>query len=608
MRSNSSSTSFDVPPLPIASTKAREAGWLHAWLERLSHPGLRLALVATAVLLVVPSVFGGFSLDDYVILYQMDGPRDGEWAGSAPFDLFEWMQPAHNRRLIDGNGMPWWTYEGARLAFFRPVSSWTHYVDDVVFGRHAAFCHLHSLVWFALFVALAFKAYGELIEDSWVVGVASAMFALDSAHGSAVGWISNRNAAIAGAFGVVALLCHHRRRHGAGVATAAAGWLCFALSLLSGESAIGVFGYLVAYALTYEQAPLRARLVSIVPHVTLVGLWATARAVLHYGSYGLGAYVDPIHEPLGFLRVLPERFVILLSSQLSRMSADFYDLLPSRFRPWQLGWGIAMCVVFVWFSGPSLRRERKLRFWAVGSLFSLVPLTATVPNDRLLTLVGLGMLPVIAFSIHDTLRAGQQPRAASSRTGVRLLTASALLFVHLVIDPLMLPISAMTPSLVGRWASRADAALPASPALRDQTLIVAAVPDSMLLSYLPVMRSLQGRPRPDKLYWLAATPSAATLERRAPNVLRVSAPDGLFDPRSEARSPNLALRKGERVRLSQMTVEVLELSPDGRPTVCDFVFNEPLESPRFVWRVWDSGQVREFHPPALGESVRVSTG
>jgi hypothetical protein len=267
-----------------------------------------------------------------------------------------------------------------------------------------------------------------------------------------------------------------------------------------------------------------------------------------------------------------------------------------------------MCALFAWFCWRSLRRERELRFWAIGSIFSILPLTATVPNDRLLTFVGLGMFPVLAFATHDALRAVPRLRVARGEARARMIAASGLLFVHLVFDPLMLPISAMTPSLVGRWAARADAALPSAPSMHDKTLIVAAVPDSMLLSYLPVMRTLEGRTRPEKLYWLAATPSAATLERLGPNVLRVSAPTGLFDPRSEARSPSLALRKGERIQLSRMTVEVIELSPDGRPTVCDFVFSEPLDSPRFVWRTWDSGQVREFRPPPLGESVQVTTG
>jgi hypothetical protein len=565
-------------------------------------------LIVVAVLFVLPTLFGGFSLDDYVILYQMDGPRDGEWSGSAPFDLFRWMKPAHNHRLIDGNGMPWWTYEHAKLAFLRPVSSWTHAFDDAVFGTHAIGSHLHSLVWFALLIGFAMKAYDELIENRWVVGVASAMFALDSAHGSAVGWISNRNTAIAAVFGIAALLCHHRRRHGASQLTAITGWVCFALSLLSGESAVGVFGYLVAYALTYEPKPLAERIRSIAPHVLIIGAWAVLRAVLGYGSFGLGAYVDPIHEPLEFLRVLPERFSVLLSSQLSRVGSDLYDLMPSRFRPMQLAWAVLMCIVFAWFMAPTLRRERTLRFWTLGCVFSILPLTATVPNDRLLTLVGFGMLPSLAFAMNDALRAVPELAEARDTAKSRVLCASALLFVHLVVDPLLLPMAAMSPSLVGRWAASADAALPQAPAIREKTLIVAAVPDSVLLSYLPVMRSLENRPRPDKLYWLAATPSAASFERRAPNVLRVSSSSGLFDHRSEMRSPGLAFHKGERVQLSQMTVEVIQLSPDGRPTVCDFVFSEPLESSRFVWRVWDSGQVRDFHPPALGESVHITTG
>jgi hypothetical protein len=567
-------------------------------------------LVGAAVLLVVPTLFGGFALDDYVIFYQMDGPRDGEWSGSGPFDLFEWLTPDHNHRLIDGGGMPWWTYEHARLAFMRPVSSWTHAIDNTLFGANAFWSHLHSLIWFGLLVMLALRAYRELIDDRWVVGVASAMFALDSAHGSAVGWISNRNASIVAVVGLIALLCHHRRQHGASRTTAAIGWVCFALSLLSGESALGVFGYLFAYALTYEPKPLRARALSIAPHVAMLCAWAVARAALGYGSYGLGAYVDPVHEPLEFLRLLPERFAILFSSQMTRVGADLYDLVPDRFRPMQLTWAVLVCIEFVWLCGPTLRRERHLRFWVIGMLLSILPVTATVPNDRLLTLVGLGMMPVLAFAIHDTLRGTESATDAtrSFEARLRVFCAFALLFGHLVVDPLLLPTTAMSPSLIGRWAAHADAALPATPELRNQTLIVAAVPDSVLLSYVPVMRSIEGRPRPEKLYWLAATPSAASFERRGPNVLRVTAPDGLYDRRSEARSHGLQLRRGERVQLSQMTVDVIELTPDGRPSVCDFSFREPLESGRYVWRTWDAGEIREFRVPAIGETLPLKTG
>lgn len=565
----------------------------------------RIVLVL-AVLLVTPTLFAGFSLDDYILLYQMDGPSDREWAGSGPFDLFRWMVPGRNHRLVDGGGMPWWTYEDARLAFLRPVSSLTHAFDHALFGAKPFFEHLHSVLWFALMIALAMKVYSELIDTRWVVAVASAMFALDSAHGSAVGWISNRNAAIAGVFGIATLLFHHRRRQGAGTKAAVAGWACFALALLSGELAIGALGYLLSYALLYDQAPIASRVRSLAPHVLIAGAWAVLRASLGYGSYGLGAYVDPIHEPLEFLRVLPVRFAVLLTSQTSRIGADLYDLAPTDVRPFLRATAFLFALLIAWLCWPALQRRRAARYFAAGAVLSILPLTATIPNDRLLALAGFGVMPVLAAAFDESLRAGGS-LSASLATRMRAFYTLVLVVVHLTIDPLLLPASAMTPELVGQWAASADAALPASPELKDQTLVVVTVPDSVLLSYLPVMRSFSGRQRPDKLYWLAATPQGARIERRSANVLRVHAPGGLFDQRSEARSPRLALRKGERVQFSRMTVEVIDLTADGRPSVCDFAFTEPLESRRFVWRVWEGGKVQNFALPRVGEERSIST-
>jgi hypothetical protein len=122
------------------------------------------------------------------------------------------------------------------------------------------------------------------------------------------------------------------------------------------------------------------------------------------------------------------------------------------------------------------------------------------------------------------------------------------------------------------------------------------------------MRAQTGKPRPDKLYWLAATGDASHFERRAANVLRVRVADGLFDPRSEARSPRFALQRGQKVVLRELTVEVLELTSDGRPSLCDFVFAKPLESAGYVWRVWRDGRMQEFTPPALGQQLEIAGG
>ena len=55
-----------------------------------------------------------------------------------------------------------------------------------------------------------------------------------------------------------------------------------------------------------------------------MAFWAATRAALGYGSYGLGAYVDPIASPRRSRSVLPERAVVLLSSQIVRAVSEFY--------------------------------------------------------------------------------------------------------------------------------------------------------------------------------------------------------------------------------------------------------------------------------------------
>src|SRR5262249_39052781 len=85
------------------------------------------------------------------------------------------------------------------------------------------------------------------------------------------------------------------------------------------------------------------------------------------------------------------------------------------------------------------------------------------------------------------------------------------------------------------------------------------------------------------------------------NHLRVTAKRGFFD-HWEERSARIPLHRGDRVGLSEMTITVLNVSPDGKPTVCDFEFAHPLESPSYVWLTWQGDGLRALHVPKDGES------
>jgi hypothetical protein len=83
----------------------------------------------------------------------------------------------------------------------------------------------------------------------------------------------------------------------------------------------------------------------------------------------------------------------------------------------------------------------------------------------------------------------------------------------------------------------------------------------------------------------------------------VSSTDGFFDRRWESRSPRLPFRQGDRVQLSEMTIEVVAVTDDGRPSVCDFLFAHPLESSRYLWLIWRAGHLEAFSPPQTGKPV-----
>ena len=63
------------------------------------------------------------------------------------------------------------------------------------------------------------------------------------------------------------------------------------------------------------------------------------------------------------------------------------------------------------------------------------------------------------------------------------------------------------------------------------------------------------------------------------------------------------MRQGERVELTGMTVEVTELTADGRPAEAIFRFDRELEDPMLVWLRSRRDGLVPFVPPPVGTSV-----
>ena len=183
------------------------------------------------------------------------------------------------------------------------------------------------MAWFALLL-WGRRGVSQVRVSPWVAGVAFALFAFDEARAATIAWLCNRNALIALAFGVWALLAHDRARADG---DRRAAWLApawFALALLGGEGALAMLGYLASYALFLDRGPLLRRAATLLPYIGVMLGWAVLYVSLGYGASGSGFYIDPVREPLVFLRMLPERLTIYTVAMFEGVSADWYNVAP----------------------------------------------------------------------------------------------------------------------------------------------------------------------------------------------------------------------------------------------------------------------------------------
>lgn len=581
---------------------SRLATRLFSFLAHLERREVRWAVLILSVLLCTPAVLGGLALDDYVILDHLHHGEGG--VRRALMDLFVFVDgaPARSAQVMDtSSGLAWWTYEGAKGAFFRPLASFTHWIDATLWPHVPELMYVHSLLWLGLLLAVAGMAYRRLVDEPWVAGLAFGLFALDEAHAQTAGWISNRSALLATVFAVGALVAHHRARiasRSASGTAIAVGLL--AIGLLSSEFAVGILGYLFAYACFRERGPFWKRLLSLWPYGVLVVVWRLGYVALGYGTRGLETYLDPLRTPAPFLEAFPERWTLLVASQLGGPPSDLATLVHESVRGWFIGFAVIAVLGAAWLAWPTLARRRESRFWALGAGLSAIPTTGTWPSDRLLLLVGLGVMPLLAYVGCDVL---QRLRVSAEGLRTRGSVVLGVLALNLVIGPAQIPLRALSMAGVGQVTKKANRSLPSG--IEGRTVVIVTVPTSLYAGYIPVMRDVHDQPRPEHLYWLAEAPAPVTVRRVAPRTLRVTPEEGFLKTAwaRNFRSTRHPLARGRRVRLDAMTVEVVEVTGDGRPSVCDFHFDRPLDSPHYVWQRWKEDGFVRFEPPALGHEV-----
>ena len=579
-----------------------------------------------AILLCTPALRLGWQFDDdfhRAALTRSDLPM----VARTPAELFVFVKgdPAANRFAMQMGIMPWWTDEHLRLAFFRPLTGYSHWLDYQLWPDRPAWMHLHSLLWLGAVVVATSYLYRGIQGIGWVAGLAALLFALDDAHGMPAAWLANRSTLICGFFGVLTLIAYDRWRKSGNIAGAILAPVFLAIALLAKEAAIATCAYLFAYAISLDSGTWRRRIMRLVPCIAVVAAWWVMYRLLGYGAVGSSWYINPGTEPLRFLHGVADRLPNLLAWQWIVPSYLEWELSTSTA---QVLWGAAMAlllaigIIIIWLA----RQDATARFWALGMLLAAVPACAAYPSDRLLLFVGIGGMALVARFTAAVLQRRRRPWTSHIMRPVFFALIGLFVIVHVVMGPWGLIHSASVMQRYEDSLKRAANSLPSDSTAVFQTVLLANTPTFATFAYGSLTRFINGNPYMSRTLVLGTGANPVEIERLDKRTLRIRPRGGYFAARDGA-APGLENRHllfdqrcgigavdrlyrgdesyqiGDRVELFGVAIEVTALTSDGRPAEVVFRFPADVQLPLYRWLKWDHGEFAPFVPPSPGEKI-----
>lgn len=561
----------------------------------LRHPRLPVFAAALGMLLCLPSIGTGLHLDDRLQQAAFDGQLG---RAVPPWDLFNFVPggPEVYRHLVEHGVLGWWADPELRISFGRPLASLSHALDLSLFASSPWLMHAENLLLYGLLCVVAGSLFRRLFGAGRVAGLATLLYALDQGHGTAVGWLAARNALLVALFGMLSLNAHLRWRKERWIPGAALSAIFLAFALESGESGLTTGGYLVAFALLLDRSPWRQRLLSLLPAAGVLTAWLILYRLMGFGFHGGGLYTDPIADPQGYLLSLLTNLPVYLAGQLFSVPTDGSVLMPRLALGLALFW--ALCVGTLLLAlRPILLEQPRSRFLLLGFVLSLLPVGAAFPQDRHLLLAGLGGIGLLGLLIDRALLSPELPSLGRPLRGLAL----ALLVVHGLVSPLLLPLRSLSSALIEGMVARASRSLP--PSSSDLTVILVKTPLEVLTWSAALPRDSRGEPR--KLHVLSSGMDPASLEVVDERTVRLRLDQGWG-----AAPVNLLFRGGpfeehEEVDLGLYKARVERLNDSARPMSVLFTFDRAIDDPSLVWATTCGGLFETITPGRPGETIQI---
>ncbi|MFT3859443.1 MAG: hypothetical protein QM742_18735 [Aquabacterium sp.] len=584
----------------------------------LTHRWVTPALVLLGLLMVAPVIRAGLSMDDFLhwsILFE--GPMVEKHPGS-PWGLFHFVSgdPAQIRSLKESGLLMWWASDDLRMAFWRPLSEFTHWLDYRLWPHQPAWMHVHSLLWYGALLLLLSRLYLTLSPSvpAWA-SLAVLFFIASRLHLPAVAWVAARNQLISACFAVACITAFHLWRVQGRRVQGLVAAVMLALALLSAEAGVFALGYLVAHVLIYPRQAKhdvarvrdtwRARFKDLLPFLVIVLVWRLLYASLGYGSTGSGHYIDPGAHPARFLEALVTRLPTLLLAQTWGAPSAVSTLLPLGQQ--QLFAVAAAALTGLWIVAAKrhgLWRSTLARFLATGAVLSLLPLCASEAADRLLLGAEVGASGLFALLLTHMWERGRPAKTDGWHTRGAWWIACASMAVHLGWFPLQKVLQTSYQKEAFQQGVLDPLSLPdgrGDPAAR---VVLINPPMAFMTIYYPSTRHLHGVDNPASMHTLANGMQGLTMTIDSADTLTLRGPRSMsFVDRFSRDVITRPFKVGEPIAAGAFEATVTELSAEGFPQAVRFRFSRPLNDPDWRFYLWTEAGYVPYVPPRPGTTV-----
>jgi len=562
-----------------------------------------LICVLAATLLALPSLFSGFFYDDYMQIAQLEGwsvPHGGT------FDLYNFASGGkETAQLIEHGPLPWWTSPNFQMHFWRPLASAAIALQYFVFGHHAAFYHLVSLLLQGALIVAAGALFRRAVPSIWAFGLL--LFAIDDAHWDAVGWIAAINGVLALLTSILSLLAYRRYREEEWKPGLVLALGAVALSLLSGEAGVGALGYLGAYELI--GAP-RRRITKLLPFAVVLVPYLIAYKLGGYGAREHLGYLDPTSGPVTFLKGAALRIPGLFGNLALGVPLELWWKSAQVRVLFALIGLAALIFTTLWLRAAASKlpeHERRGIYWLwLGALLSLIPSSAGPPGQRTLFVATLGAAPVFALLLRDGWSRLRDRNEGALRRGLATAGFALIVLPNVVLAPLLFLGKTLLLGKLAEYSSHmvsdteriVSEMKPAASA--PERVAIVSTDDPLTLIYVPFLRNTAQW----RAFWSFSTASVPTTLRRVDaRTIELSTTERFFASELETtlyggKRPHL----GSTVRLDGATVAIVE-EQDGYPTRTEIRFDtrQDLEETRLI--MWRDRAVFPVALPEVGQSV-----